>query len=250
MRVPTSADPDVQQAFREIWTALDRLAGSRSVDLHGRRVINAGQTIDPFDYATLDDLRQAMLDTGLPEAAIFQTLTVRGTTRLNGQTFVRRLEDAGIVFAKVGGRLDTDVDDLSWRYTNKTVRLGITVTLRWQHGVELRTSGNTVLIVGGEDNNVTSQLARIALGLATSSYPSVARNGAGLEAQLADGSALTTMKASEMTATKFNKTSPQTYTPSNVTTDRSYDADATTIDELADVLGTLIGDLQAIGLVA
>ena len=60
MKVPSTAPPEIQHAFREVWQALDRWDGSRDVDLAGRRLINAGQAIDPFDYVTDADLQTAL----------------------------------------------------------------------------------------------------------------------------------------------------------------------------------------------
>ena len=60
MKIPSTAPPDVQQALREVWQALDRFAGHQDVDMHGRRLINAGQAIDPFDYVTDADLQIAL----------------------------------------------------------------------------------------------------------------------------------------------------------------------------------------------
>lgn len=59
MRVPTDATPDVQQAFRDVWAAIDKLT-SGNLDLKGRRVINAGQSEGVFDLVTKDELNQAL----------------------------------------------------------------------------------------------------------------------------------------------------------------------------------------------
>lgn len=60
MRIPLSASPDVQQGFRELWSALDPWIGGNNIDLAGRRIINAGIAIDPFDYITRWDLDDAL----------------------------------------------------------------------------------------------------------------------------------------------------------------------------------------------
>lgn len=51
MRIPASASPDVQGAFRELWTAFNPLL-MRNVDFTGRRITNAGDAIEPRDYVT------------------------------------------------------------------------------------------------------------------------------------------------------------------------------------------------------
>lgn len=52
MRVPQTAPADVQQAFRDVWDAMDGVLGAKNLDLHGRRIINAGDAIDGSDYVT------------------------------------------------------------------------------------------------------------------------------------------------------------------------------------------------------
>ena len=56
MRVPPS-DPQVQQAFREIWTKLDQLTGPNDVNLHGKRMTNAGNAHSGSTYITRSELR-------------------------------------------------------------------------------------------------------------------------------------------------------------------------------------------------
>lgn len=56
IRIPTSAAPDVQQAFRDTQAQLSLLLGSANINLHGRRVINAHDAIDPSDYTTRAEL--------------------------------------------------------------------------------------------------------------------------------------------------------------------------------------------------
>jgi len=60
-KVPPSAAPDVQAAIRELWAEIDRLNGSRNVDWHGRRIINAGEAVDPGDYVTLGQLSDEVI---------------------------------------------------------------------------------------------------------------------------------------------------------------------------------------------
>jgi hypothetical protein len=178
------------------------------------------------------------------------------------------------VFVDASGHLTGDVDNLSWRYTNSSLRLGAGVNIRWHHLAELRSPATGVLECSGEDHDVSNQFDRIALGLDDSSHPALRRNGVGLEARKGGaGGALTTFACSTLTATtvnadtsgttasyttvnattvnatNFNRTGAAAYTASNVTTDRVYDADATTLDEIADVLGTLLADLHTYGIV-
>ena len=51
MRIPQSATAEMQQTFREIGEVLDAFK-ARNVDLSGRRVVGAGDAIQPQDYIT------------------------------------------------------------------------------------------------------------------------------------------------------------------------------------------------------
>jgi len=81
MRVPASAPPDVQQAFRDIHAALTLWSGSADIDLHGRRLMNAHNAIDAHDYATLDDLRLAIkeMPAPAPPAKVAELTSLYGT---------------------------------------------------------------------------------------------------------------------------------------------------------------------------
>ena len=279
-RIPADATPATQQAFRELWAALDQIRGALNIDLKGRRVINAGPAIAPNDYVTLDQAEQ--LAGGSPgDDGNFTNLSVQQRSKLGGPVFVSTLQDAGIVFAKVGGVLSTDHDNFAWQYSNKSLRIDEAATIRWHHQIEM-TSTTGVLILSGEDSDVTNQFSRLVGGLADTSSPAWCRDSTVWEAKLGDASAYTAVRASlfvggaattatpawipngddweaklgdaslftTVKALKFVMSVQTTYTPTNVTVDRSYDANATTLDEVADVLGSLIQDLQTAGLLA
>lgn len=65
--IPSSAAPDVQQAFRAVQTQLANLMGGANQDFHGRRVMNAGKAIGDFDYVTLADMRSAIGAIKIPD---------------------------------------------------------------------------------------------------------------------------------------------------------------------------------------
>ena len=50
-KIPANASPEVQDAFREVWEAL-RPWLTQNVDLHGRRFMNAGQSVSGTDFLT------------------------------------------------------------------------------------------------------------------------------------------------------------------------------------------------------
>jgi hypothetical protein len=55
VRIPQDATPDVRQAIREVWEELDRLL-TKNIDLRGRRLMNAGPSVDARDYVTRAEL--------------------------------------------------------------------------------------------------------------------------------------------------------------------------------------------------
>lgn len=65
--IPASASADVQAAFRAVEAFRAKWDGSQNIDLHGRRIINAGLGVDAFDYVTRLDLDTAAMGTGEPD---------------------------------------------------------------------------------------------------------------------------------------------------------------------------------------
>lgn len=59
-RIPSDATPEEQQAWRDVFDALERMSGSRNWDLKGRRLINAGHPVENTDYVTLGTLREIL----------------------------------------------------------------------------------------------------------------------------------------------------------------------------------------------
>jgi hypothetical protein len=261
------------RALKQRVERMERQSAGLNLDLNGRRVINAGRAIGPADYVTkaqVEDLRQALLGDDLR----VRTLEVKQRARFLGDVYMPGLEDAGIVFVKADGSLATDEAGFSFRYTNGSLRIADDAAFRWHHLIWLRASGTpgafSVFEIRGEDDNTTTPLARVALGLDSAGHPALVPSGANLELREAGGGALTDLTVDTLhattidapvpsggdvsfdrvTADEFIATSPATYTATNVTTDRSFDADATTLDEIADVVGTLIADLRTLKLVA
>lgn len=173
MKIPSTASPEVQQAFRELWAAVAQLGGSQNVDLRGRRLINAGPAIAPTDYATLADVVQRVKATTASTAA--STTTDQALTDL-----LALLQDAGLVFAKPG-TLATDVDNLSWRYSNNSLRYGADVAVRWHHRAEQRSPDTGVLELSGEDRDVSNLFTRLSLGRDDGSGVALVRSGTTLE---------------------------------------------------------------------
>ena len=56
MRIPGNGQlKELQECFRRLWQELDALT-TRNIDLHGKRIINAGPAEDDLDYVTKRDL--------------------------------------------------------------------------------------------------------------------------------------------------------------------------------------------------
>ena len=197
MRIPPSADAAVAQTLRELWAAIDRLGSivSLNLDLKGRRITNAGDGIDQTDLVTVRQLAAQHADTDSSgDNLTLKTLTVKQRARILGALALPSLDDAGLVFVKSDGSLATDVDGLSYRYTNGALRLADDGMLRWHHLVWLKAGGtpnvSSVFIITGEDNNTTAPLARVVLGEDTSGHPALVPNGANLEVREAGGGGL------------------------------------------------------------
>lgn len=60
MKIPTTASPEVQEAFREVWDALDRITGTQT-DFKRVPLQNIGAPIQPFDAATKAYVDDALL---------------------------------------------------------------------------------------------------------------------------------------------------------------------------------------------
>lgn len=73
MKIPSTADPAVQQAFRDIDARMRIFDSGLNIPLHGRRVISAGRAVDLDDYVTLRDVRALIenVDTDVDEPTTF-----------------------------------------------------------------------------------------------------------------------------------------------------------------------------------
>lgn len=106
IRIPRDATPEVQEAFRQIAAVLDRVMGARNVDWHGRRIINAGQAIEPRDYVTLDQVERIVLQ------------EVEETVGAGGDGGTPIMADPGaVLFAGANGQPTGDVSRLHWNNT-------------------------------------------------------------------------------------------------------------------------------------
>jgi len=212
MRIPPNADVATQQALREVWTAIDRLSGAdhNVIDQRGKRFVNTGDGIDPTDAASRRqvDAAKAAASGSSSLGETIRNLTVKGLLRVLGTLLVPGLDDAGIVYVKSNGEFATDPDALSFRYSNRSLRLADDGVLRWHHLVWLKAGGvpnvSSVFIIAGEDDDATAPLDRVAFGLDDASHPALHRNGTGLD--LVQGGGSTTRTAFRCGSVQTNDT--------------------------------------------
>jgi hypothetical protein len=270
MIVPKT-DAEWQDFAVDVQRKLERLT-SGNLDLNGRRVTGAGNSVSAFDYITryeLDQLQKVSTQPASKDTALSSTADVRvGTYATRGVASAH----ANTIFAA------SDRDYISF--------ISNGATWSFHAGVHRDLFANRPTPTSDETNysyfctntfqkfywDGSAWVEEIApailkfLGI-TSSHPAWSRNGNKFSAILADASANT---AVEVLDDAYDSTSwdgsievptknavrdkiesllgSSAYTITNVTTDRAYDANATTVDELADVLGTLIADLKTKGI--
>lgn len=120
IRLPLSSTPDVLAAFADVRDELDRLSAPL-VDLHGRRFVNAGASIEPADFATLDDVRGELERRGVNDPGSTSRATVLRTSDTTGAT-ARNLPNGAVLFGLNGG---LGTDPLQFFYNNTSNRLGL-----------------------------------------------------------------------------------------------------------------------------
>lgn len=65
IKVPQDATPDMVQFCRDVNDMFNLLLGGNNIDLKGRRIILAGNAVDPQDYVTRADVVSMMVAAGL-----------------------------------------------------------------------------------------------------------------------------------------------------------------------------------------
>jgi hypothetical protein len=107
MKIPTQASVEIQNAFKEIWSVLDALS-RRDIDLNGRRILNAGQALDPHDLVRKSDVENAY---GFN--TLYQKLKVKGLDDFPGQ--LRELQPAKVsIVTSTTNPKATDVGKIFW----------------------------------------------------------------------------------------------------------------------------------------
>jgi hypothetical protein len=203
MRIPSSAPPDVQEAFREVWSTLDRTAsplGSVNVDLKGKRIINAGSAVDAFDYVTKGEIATRLADFGLNPT--FDTVTVRQTARILGTLSLPRLTDGtahhAILFVDSSGRVAVNEDGafaLDLNLALGRLELGYDLVVKFFNRSGLASPADAILTM---TDHAGTGFNRLVFGPATNAVPALAGNGTTLGAVLGDGSASTKFRAKSL----------------------------------------------------
>lgn len=121
MKIPSTAPPEIQQSFREVYLALDPWAGGKNIDLKGRRLMNAGAAVADSDYVTLGELREQVQG---PLAAI--TAGVQAdANRLIGVTLAPNVINSSL---RNFGTLNANL-----LFTDATYDIGLTGATRPRH---------------------------------------------------------------------------------------------------------------------
>lgn len=191
--VPPSAAPDVKEAFREVHRAIEVLIGARNVDLHGRRLINAGASIDDADYVTKAELSRVAVPgvggsgkTILPGAGIGVTESPTAVTVSNsGVRSVAGTANQVVASASTGAVTLSTPQSIATTSTPQFARIGLGAA-----------ADGTALV------SVAGKLLMLADGTA-SKYGNVATAGWGLPAIYGHGhfAGQTALKASVATYT-------------------------------------------------
>jgi hypothetical protein len=98
MRVPPTLPPELQQALRELWSAMDRVMGPRNIDFHGRKLLNAGASVAGREYIT-----RAELDEILGVSAESTATSAAGGGGTTGPGSITGTHAERLVAAKVKG---------------------------------------------------------------------------------------------------------------------------------------------------
>lgn len=141
MKIPATAPPEIQQAFREVWIALDRWNGAQNIDLSGRRIINANAGLDPMDYVTRDDV-----ETLIDRARVDTDDTSVGLTGL---------VPGAVLFARSATTIGQDATNFYWNDVLNCLGIGTRLPTSPLHllvsgasGVRVDSYGSTALLKG------------------------------------------------------------------------------------------------------
>jgi hypothetical protein len=213
VRIPPSAAPDVQQSLREVWQAIDTLLLQHglNIDLQGRRVINAGDGVQPTDYVTKEQLDRAA-GPAATKNAVFDSLVVRVLARILGTLYLPQFSDGSkhhaILFVDATGAVAVQEDGafaLDLNLTDGLLELGYGLILRWFNQAGIGSAA--VDVVNVTDHLGASNLLRFVIGLDDATGISLTKNGSTLEIRVAGaGGALTDLTIRNLSAANVTPT--------------------------------------------
>jgi hypothetical protein len=122
LRIPLSAEQDVQIAFREVETALD-LLGAPLVDLHLRRFVNGGSPVQGSDFVTLDSLRNELDTRGLTPQPESQSpgIVLRDNTPMSSP--ILRFAQGSVLFVGLNSNFAQDRGHFYYDDANNTLEV-------------------------------------------------------------------------------------------------------------------------------
>lgn len=161
--IPASAAPDVQDALRDLQRQLDVLLGARNVDLHGRRIINAGQSVESSDYVTRAELPAASATPGASSGAALSYVAGAGisVSLVNG---VLTITNSGVRTLAAGTAISVNAATGAVTVTNTGVTSAIGTAN--QITVSAATGAVTFTLPQSIATTSTPQFARLGLGAA------------------------------------------------------------------------------------
>ncbi len=115
MKIPMSASLDIQLSFKEAWAAIDALR-LRDIDLAGRRILNAGRAIEPYDL-----VRKADIDNLYGFDVFYAKLKSKGLNDFPGQLRELQLSKVAIVTSATAPKA-TDVGKLFYEQDTGILR--------------------------------------------------------------------------------------------------------------------------------
>jgi hypothetical protein len=250
-RIPTSAPADVQNTFKDLWAEIDRLkaAAGLNTDLHGRRVINAGDAIESTDYVTKRQL-ETHLGAGAQGNGDFVNITVHALARILGTLLMPGLTDGskhhGLLYVDEAGQVTINEDGafaLDLNLVDGYLELGYDLIVKFFSRAGIGSPTDSVITL--RDHAGTGFNGLILGPSQSSSFPGLFPNGSTLEVKKGDGGSFTIIRAD-----KFQWMSSPNYTHSNVTTLRGGDFSTLNASDVRSVLGSLIEDLIAVGILS
>lgn len=199
LKIPANASPEIQQAFRDVWQAIEHTNG-KNVDMKGTRLINAGSAQGEQDYVIKQDVAALAKQAGTNDNPVFTSLTVRQLSRLLGVIELPQFSDGtkhhAILFVDSNGQLAVNEDGaaaLDLNIQDLKLEIGYGLTIYWFNQAGL--GSPAVDVVNVTDNAGGTALLRFVLGLDNGTGIALRKNGTTLEIRVGGGGGYTALDA-------------------------------------------------------